>query len=227
MTSQSVFELHSYAGHLAAGLDQADDDWLAVMPLHTDQEDQRPSAAVLQFSVDESLDAGAVWIAIDKATGCPCRVGDQQDAVASFAVIKRRLGLALSMTTADHAGVLVNGLPALGFTVLSPRDSVVLSPGVHSYLTERIRPHVGAPTEAMIGVRCPFCKLAITGDTFVATCRCGVVYHDEDAESHPAIPEEDRLNCVQKVRACLSCSRPVTLEESLVWDPGTLSPQAG
>ena len=78
----------------------------------------------------------------------------------------------------------------------------------------------------MIGMKCPFCKIAITADARVATCRCGVVYHDETAESHPEIPEQDRLNCLSKVRACLSCSRTVTLEESLVWDPGTLSPQA-
>lgn len=226
MTSQSVFELHSFVGSSAAGSDQGgEEEWLAGTPWQEELVNQSPSAAVIQFPVEEGLDA--VWVAIDEATGRPCRAGDGQDAVAGFTVIKRRLGLALAMTTADHAGVLVNGLPALRFTVLSPRDSVVLSPGMHSYITERVRPHVGAPTEPMIGLKCPFCKIAVDADTRVAACRCGVLYHAESAESHPAIAEEDRLNCLSKVRACLSCSRPVALEEFLVWDPGELSPPAG
>jgi len=95
----------------------------------------------------------------------------------------------------------------------------VISPGVHTYVTQRIRPHVGPPLPSMIGQKCPFCRIPIDKDTSVVSCRCGVVYHKETAESHGHVEAADRLNCFEKVRACLSCNRPVTLNESLVWDP--------
>jgi hypothetical protein len=185
-----------------------------------DEEPQR-SGSVLEIVADESNPDNAVRVGVDTETHCPCRVSCEQDSVATFAVIKRRFGPALCMT-AHRDGVLVNGLPALDFTVLRPRDSLVIAAGIHSYVTERIRPYVGAPSPEQISEKCPFCRIPVTIDTRIVTCQCGVVYHHETEESHPAIDEKDRLNCLSKVRVCLSCSRPVTLEEYLVWDPGTL-----
>jgi hypothetical protein len=123
-----------------------------------------------------------------------------------------------------HGEVLVNGIPALDLTVVFPRDSIVLAPGIHSYVTQRISPHVGRPLQEHLGLRCPYCTIPITDETRIAVCRCGVAYHHE-----PPAPEADRngddterLDCLSNVRACLSCGRPVALQQFLVWDPSTL-----
>lgn len=219
MTNRSTFELLTFLDRPHAAPESANGD--PGMPGMPWQDDNQRSKAVLEFFVNEREQDHAIRVGIEKGTGCPCPVTDQQDSIAGFAVIKRRLGSALTMTT-HRGGVIVNGLPALSFTVLLPRDSVVIAPGVHSYVTERIRPYIGAPLPESIGVKCPFCRIPVTHDTRVVSCRCGVVYHHETEESHGAINEKDRLDCLSKIRVCLSCSRPVTLEESLVWDPETL-----
>lgn len=218
MSNGSVIELHSYVGS-HAWPDVADGDG-AIDDLPWQDEPSR-SESVLQFVADKSNPANSVWVGVDEKTNCPCRVSREQDLVASFTVIKRPLGSALCMMS-HRPGVLVNAIAALDVTVLLPRDSVVITPGIYSYVTERIRPHVGAPFQELIGKKCPFCRIPVTADTQVVTCRCGVVYHHETEASHGAIVEKDRLNCLSKVSVCLSCSRPVTLDEYLIWDPGTL-----
>jgi hypothetical protein len=219
MSSGNAFELQSFGGRSHVETDLADTEHGAFgVPW---QDEPHRSGSVLVFVADESQQENAVWVGVDKETNCPCRASGEQDSVATFSVIKRRLGPALCMTV-HRAGVLVNGLPALDFSVLRPRDSLVIAPGIHSYVTERVRPYVGTPAQELIGKKCPFCRIPVTNDTRIVTCRCGVVYHHETEASHGAIAEKDRLNCLSKIRLCMSCSRPVTLEEYLVWDPGTL-----
>jgi len=221
MTDSSTFELHSFENSSLNSTEQSGVD-LAFGGLAWNEETER-KVSVLQFNGSDSEQGGPLWVGIDHQSGMPCRVHSPAGAVAGFSVVARRLSQALSMISpVEHAGLLVNGIPALRFSVLSPRDSVVLTHGVHSYVTERIRPYVGKPPKDMISMKCPFCKIPFSEDTQIVTCRCGVAYHFETDKSHPEIEEEERLNCLSRLQVCLSCSRPVSLEESLVWDPQTL-----
>jgi hypothetical protein len=216
MPAQNTYELHSYFTNLDSSANSISGD-RELFELVWQDEMQR-SLSVLELPADHRE---SVPVGIDENTNCPVRCHREQDLVVSFAVAKRRLGATLSMTV-HRDGVLVNGILVLRFAVLSPRDSIVIAPGVHSYVTERIRPYVGTPSQDQIGLKCPFCRIPVTNDTRIVTCRCGVVYHHETEESHEAIGEDDRLDCLSKVRVCLSCSRPVTLQEYLSWDPNTL-----
>jgi hypothetical protein len=143
--------------------------------------------------------------------------------MVSFVIGQRRSNRLLMMLP-HHDAVLVNGLLALALTVLAPRDSIVIASGIHSYVTERIRPHVGSPLRRHVGLRCPYCTIAITEETRIAVCRCGVAYHHEPVATDRDRKggDKERLDCLPNVRACLSCGRPVALEEYLVWDPSTL-----
>ncbi len=218
MAQGSQFELHSFRG---------EDDWSdgsSSLQAEIDRldwnEHELPTASVLVVDED-APEADALFVGIAEDTKCPVRVAADEQPVAEFRTVQRRLGPALAMFPC-HDGVLVNGLPALALTVLAPRDALVLAPGLQTYVTQRIRPYVGKATEEMIGKKCPFCRIPIDRDTRVVTCRCGVVYHLETDESHPDVDESDRLACFNKVRKCLSCSREVTFEESLVWGPAGL-----
>jgi hypothetical protein len=184
-----------------------------------DEEDSN-ALAVLKLLLDAS-NRSFHWVGADAATGQLGTVLDEADGVAGFTLVQRRLGPALGMVSRSP-GVLVNAVPANGFAVLAPRDSLVLLPGTLTYVTERFEPHVGPPLAEHLGQRCPYDKIEITKDTRVVTCRCGCVYHFETSESHPDLQEEDRLNCLAKVRLCLSCNRPLTLEPVLVWNPAEL-----
>ena len=214
---QNLHELHSQVDQSHAGTPSRDE-----LEVSAGRYDQKPHwiSSVIQFPFDNGT---PTWIGIDENTGCPVRCHRKKDRAVSFVVAPRPFGMALVMTT-HRSGVLVNSIPALSLTVLKPRDSIVIAPGIHSYITERIRPYSGAPTEQMVGQKCPYCSLGVTPTTSVVTCRCGVIYHHETEESHAEQKKEDRLNCLSSLRVCLSCGRPLTQEEYLVWDPSTLSP---
>jgi hypothetical protein len=180
----------------------------------------KPAAEIFALT-DEDSD---LWLGIDPATGRPVRVPDEWTAIAGFRVVRRKLNSALAMIARGH-DTLVNGLPALRLTVLAPRDSVVLAPGAAlAYVTERLKPYIGPPTAEMIAKKqkCPYCRIPFsdTPASRVVTCRCLATFHHEDQHSHPDTPPKDRLDCLSKIKACLSCNRPITLEESLVFDPG-------
>jgi hypothetical protein len=126
-----------------------------------------------------------------------------------------------------HDEVLVNGVPALRLTVLGAKDSIfVVKAGLLLYVTERFRPFVGCPTEetGLFGQECPACAIEIQAEprTHVVTCRCGVAYHHETANTHPDMDPDDRLNCLQQTKVCLRCGKELTTEERLVWNPAAL-----
>lgn len=224
MTALNQFELHALLPMLADELPApalADDP---VSPLAEDIEQlpwQEGQASCWQTPLAIAESDGDVLVASDPASGLLTRVDDESQAQARFRIVHRKLGMSLAMLP-QNGGVTVNGLPALPLAILSPRDLLSLVPGCHVYVTERVRPHVGAPTPEMLGQKCPYCRVPIDKDTRVVSHRCGAIYHHETAESHPQVPEKDRLNCFTEIRGCLSCNRPVTLEEFLVWDPATL-----
>ncbi len=181
-----------------------------------------PAAAGPAFAVPTTSE-DVTWITADPATG-DIRPADPGSALAGFLSVPRRLGNGLGLLACGD-GILVNGLPALPFTMLTTRDSLTLIPGQLYYVTERFRPYVGPPTEEMQKKKCPFCNLPFADPkSRVVTCFCGQVYHWESADSHPGTPEKKRLDCFTKVRACLSqtCRRTLTANEYLIWDPREL-----
>lgn len=181
-------------------------------------EEPATSVIPLRFDVEASV---ITWIGADAERGALCAVDDEANGVAGFTVVHRRLGPALGMV-ARNPGLLLNALPALDFHTLMPRDCLILVPGVMTYVTERFFPHAGPPLPEHLRLRCPCCKIEVSSDTRVVSCRCGCVYHNESAESHPDLEAEDRLNCFEKVRICLSCNRPLSVDPILVWSPGEI-----
>jgi hypothetical protein len=161
---------------------------------------------------------GLVWLRVNDEGQGLLRTEHPQEATAGFRVVRRRLGAALAMV-AQAEGVLVNGVPALPLSVLSVKDSIVLAPGKHYYVTQRLKPYVGSPPQHVLNKSCPFCQIPIADDTRIYLCPCGAPYHFETAESHAPVEEAERLNCLEKVEKCLACGRKLTLEEFLEWDP--------
>lgn len=203
------YELH------AAGLGLDDVANLDSFPWqHDEQPDVDPPFAVRGAD-------GTVWARLNGESGMLERMDGPADAEFAFRVLKRRFSTDMAMLTRRH-DVLVNGLPALKLSLLGTKDSVRLAPGRMFYVTERVNPYVGMATEEHVGKKCPFCRMPITADTYVATCRCGAVYHNETGESHPDLSEEDRLDCVSKVQTCLACGHELKLSEHLLWDPESL-----
>jgi hypothetical protein len=166
--------------------------------------------------------ADTLLVSVDPDTGEPRMVDDASRAMAVFRMVRRgRMGNALAMIS-QAEDILVNGLPALPLSVLSPKDSITLGPSCLCFITERIKPHVGQPSGEQLTQKCPFCRLVTDAGTRVVTCLCGAAYHWETPESHPNAPENDRLRCFEKIQNCLSCGRQLSKEETLVWDPATL-----
>ena len=159
---------------------------------------------------------GTMFVAVGPAGLEPVA---QADAVAAFRVVQRRLGPSLAMLSL-RGGILVNSLPALKLSVLAVKDAVSFPGGCQVLVTERVRPYVGTPTSALLGRKCLFCNLEILADTHVVICSCGRgIYHHETAASHADLPEEKRLNCFEKVRACLTCGKALRTDDHLIWDP--------
>lgn len=200
------FELHALAGD-----NQAPDE-LAAAPWADHR--SPPSRAKAVIAPDDRL----VWVQFAPTGNGLSRTEQREEAVAGFCVVRRRLGSALAMIVQGE-GVLVNGAAALPLSVLSVKDSVVLGPGRHFYVTQRLRPHFGSPPQFLLNKLCPLCQIPITNDTRIYLCPCGAPYHHETAESHPQVEAGERLDCYAKVEKCLSCGRRLTFEEFLEWDP--------
>jgi hypothetical protein len=167
-------------------------------------------------------DRDVVWIGLtedDRRLGV---VSEPVQAVAGFRSVQRRHGNALVMLT-KRRDVLVNGRPALPLSVLSVRDCILLGPGLHVYVTERVRPYYGPPPKELLSKLCPFCRIAFTPDTTLVTCRCGSAYHLEPPRhtNADADGDDDQLRCFERVEKCLSCQRTMSLEESLEWEPAS------
>ncbi len=209
MSSISQFEIHPGS---RLGEEPAD---AAPLPWHEQQPPKSPPPVAIQEA------DGLIYVGIDPATGKLERVADAENAIAALQVVRRRLSSDLAMIALKE-GLRVNGLPATPFSVLAVKDSLVLSAGSLSYVTERFRPFIGAPADGLIGKKCPYCRIPVQGTSRVVTCRCGAPYHWETAESHPDVPDADRLKCFEKVKTCLSCNRELTTEERLVWEPTSL-----
>jgi hypothetical protein len=220
---------HSAAGcpglqfewHRAGGLPTAGN---ADGPLPWKPPDDTPSEPVL--AVGES--DGLVYLTFDDGSGTFTRRDRFEPGGFALMVRRRHFTPVLAMLS-DRDDVLINALPSLPFSVLRLKDSLAVgSPGHRFYVTARFTPYIGPPTPDMIGKRCPLCKIPIQAaeagqpETRVVTCRCGAVFHAETAESHPGVPEEDRLDCFSKASLCPCCQSVLSSDEVLVWDPTTI-----
>lgn len=207
---QSAFEIHPLTV-----VDETHEDY-EVFPWN------REPAATMPVPLRVEGNGELVWAKWDADRRKLRRVAVSREAIAGFRVVQQRLISRLVMLV-PRADVLVNGRPALRFSALAVKDSVVLAPGVHCYVTERVRPYVGKAPQSVIGKLCPFCRIPIDEQTHVVLCRCGAVYHDEPVQEPTNAAgdaeENEPLLCASKVRNCLVCSRTLTREEHLTWDP--------
>lgn len=209
-SSHAQFELHD--------LDDASTE--VLNSIFSPREQPRAVSTVLAV-----VDDGPMWIGFRDDDRRPQRVDRPELAHFGVMAVQRKIARELALVPVRD-GVLVNSIPALGLTLLGTRDSISAGPNKLLYVTLRVRPHIGQPTDEMVAARakCPFCKLPITSkETFVVTCaKCGSPFHHETQETCPHVPAEERLNCIEKVSTCLACGQMVTLEETLLWDPVTL-----
>ena len=207
------FELH--AVQIAA--EEQTDVW--SLPWQESQQKEAASKRLLSLTATD----GMVWLDVDEKRRELRRVARGKKASLGLQVLKRTLSEELALVQQGQQHMQINATPAMRFALVNTKDSLLLAPGFLAFVTQRIQPHVGSPTAAMIAqktLKCPFCQMNFTEDTRVVSCRCGCVYHDETAKSHPELAENDRLNCFEKVKGCcLNCHRPLTLDEYLVWDP--------
>jgi hypothetical protein len=216
MNNQVGFELHSCDTAATPAATADNDDIRALMeslPWRAGQQAQRSVLAI----PGGGEPACVIW---NPAQRCLELCEDPAASIAEFRVIPRQFSPALAFVPRD-SGVLVNGLPPLSLTMLQPRDVLRLAAGVHTFVTQRIRPYVGPPPAELVGTKCPSCRIPVAEDSQVYVHRCGVPYHLETEDTHPQLAAEDRLDCFHNVRTCLSCNREMTLAETLAWDPTT------
>ena len=213
MASRTLLELHPavFAGNTP--LDSTDLPW----------RESQPCREVSSLPLSVGADDGLVWAkADDGADGRIHKVTSPDESEAGFCFLalgrKNYLGL-----VSLRSGILVNGAPSLSFAVLTTRDSILLRPGHLAYVTTRVNPFVGRPSDDLLGKKCRFCSIPIDKNTQVVVCVCGQPFHHETSESHPEIVSgQERLACFEKVKKCLTCGKNLALEPFLLWDPGSL-----
>ncbi|MCH8017686.1 MAG: hypothetical protein IH917_13800 [Acidobacteria bacterium] len=207
METQFLFEIYPFF------LGNGGNSEPAQLPWHETVESMEYSSAPLVVDKDDGL----VWVKVDALLRQVVKVSCVEKAdvgLQSLVVGKKRVLGLLPL----RPGILVNAVPALPFSALSTRDNFLL-PGCIAYVTTRIQPFVGRPPQELLGRECIFCQIPVEKGTRVVVCHCGQAVHHETADSHPNVTEEDRLCCFEQVKDCLSCSRTLTLEPHLLWDP--------
>ena len=185
----------------------------AHLPWHEVGESAESSVAPLVVGQGD----GWVWAMIDPARRQISKASgpEKADVGLQFLVVGKKKVLGFLPL---RPGTLVNALPALPFSALTTRDNFLL-PGCIAYVTTRIQLFVGRPPQELLGRECIFCQIPVEKGTRVVVCHCGQAVHYESEDSHPDVAEEDRLCCFEQVKKCLSCSRTLTLEPYLLWDP--------
>ena len=211
MINQTEYELH--------GLNASFGDEAAKTGLLFSKRNPEPGEDLTLLRISE--DDRTVWAGVDDQRGLIREVDGPEQAVAGFRVVRGRVSTRLGMI-AKSSGIMVNAFPALSFSVLTTKDSIRLSPNHLLYLTERVKPYVGAPPAELIGKTCKYCGIEFSSETRIVSCHCSLAYHWETEESHPHLKLEERLPCYEEVKRCLSCSRELTIEEYLTWDPSTI-----
>jgi hypothetical protein len=185
-------------------------DGLLPTPRSTGRQSVQPAAVTTLAE----LACDGQWQHFGVAGGSVVPVVDRVGAVFSARVVPRNFGLALAVLSGG-GGLLINGFPALRFSLLGARCSLAV-PGANAmlYVAEKIAPYVGPPPPEILGKDCPICKVPFDVLTRVGGCRCGQFYHFETAESHPHVREEDLLRCFQQTGVC-HCRGVLTAAEQI------------
>jgi hypothetical protein len=222
-TTRNIFELHQlHVVRMSLGAGgQFDFDQLPYRP-----DEVQASANVLSIGPGD----GVTWVTADQANGALRLANEGDEVVAGFQVLAGKIRDVLAMLP-RVGDVLVDGVPALPLNVLHVKSRVSLGADGACYVTQRVTPYIGPPTEEMVArkTKCAMCGILLSDApdpktglvTRVITCQCGSVYHWETEESHPGVDPDDLLNCRDKIAACLVCQRPVRTESFLIWDPAT------
>ncbi len=210
MANENFFELHPAPLLSQAPQENADLHWQP-------EQESRKEPPIRITGKDDFF-----WARMDPDRGTLEPAQGPEEATVGFRMVSRRISTDLVMVTSeDH--VLVNGVPALKLAVLGPRDSVMLGSNRMFYVTKRVRPHVGLPTQDMLEEKCPFCRIPISENIPVVTCSCGAIYHNEPPEENDLHASTNPpLGCFQRVNNCLKCGRELSLQEYLVWNPEAL-----
>ena len=182
MDSRTLLELHPAVFAGKPPLDSTDLPWC----------ESQPSREISSLSLVVGPDDGLVWAKADEGAGGRIQeVGSPDEADAGFCFLalgrKNYLGL-----VSLRSGILVNGAPSLSFAVLTTRDSILLRPGHLAYVTTRVNPFVGRPSDDLLGKKCRFCSIPIDESTQVVVCVCGQPFHHETPESHPEVSPRRR-----------------------------------
>ncbi len=207
METQALFEI------FPVFLGEGGNSEPAHLPWHETGENAESSVAPLVVGKED----GWVWAKVDEATRHIVKVSGPEKAdvgLQSLVVGKKRVLGFLPLCP----GTLVNAVPALPFSALTTRDNFLLA-GCIAYVTTRIQLFVGRPPQELLGRECIFCQIPVEKGTWVVVCHCGQAVHFESEDSHPDVAEEDRLCCFEQVKKCLACSRTLTVEPYLLWDP--------
>ena len=180
--------------------------------------DERPRNAATTAA---EMSPGEGWRRFAVVDNALAPVEDPSRAVFAARVIPRNFGIALGLL-AHRDGLLVNATPALRFSLLDVKSTIVV-PGVDAifYVAEKIKPYVGAPPAEILGQECPICKIPFDAQTRVGACRCRQFYHFETRESHPQTPDKDRLECFQQTKVC-RCGATLMTEEQFTWSADEL-----
>lgn len=177
-----------------------------------------------ECSLSIGEDDGLFWVAPDPAEGQRRwnRLPGPQPGALGFQFTRRHFNTSLALVSLRD-DVFVNGVRALELSLLSAKDTILLAgPRRMFYTTQRFRPFAGGPPpRQLLGQKCPACSLPFDQDTALVSCSCGAAYHHETGDSHPELPENDRLDCFARVGQCLHCQHDLTTEEYLIWDPET------
>jgi len=176
--------------------------------------------AEVQTAAELTLADGMRWFGV--ANRQLSAAEGPNDAIFGACAVRRNFDLSLALL-ARGDGLLADGLPALRLSVLDIRATLVV-PGVDGFffINRSTRPFCGQPPAAVLGRECPVCRIAFDGDTQVASCGCGAIFHYETPQSHPTVRELDRLNCFQQAGKCGHCGSPLTTEEQFAWSPESL-----
>lgn len=177
---------------------------------------QAPTRPECRLSIGE--EDGLLWVAPDLAEE-PCRwnpLPGPQPGALGFQFTRRHFAASLALVSLRQ-DVFVNGVRALELSLLSPQDTLLLAgPRRMLYMTQRFRPFVGRPPRQLLGQKCAGCQVPFDDATALVSCSCGVGYHHETGESHPELPDKDRLDCFARVGKCLHCQHALTTDDYIL-----------
>ena len=114
---------------------------------------------------------------------------------------------------------VVNGQPAPRLTLLDVRDQVTLDACPYLLHVTRFHPPgVGPVAQALVGRKCPICRVPFQAGDPVYTCwACGTAIHYSVVA--PEADAEEGFDCFYSVKACPACGHELALEGGFIYLP--------